>query len=107
MRRSVLRPGFFVSTANPEDVLEAWALVDVARLRAAKLSAKRDMRLFVWEWNPVNGLRRVRASAERGKVYWHAPCRRCAVDGAGCDHCEYLGSVIDPAAPVESQSDAV
>lgn len=108
MRRSVLRPGVFVSTANPEEVIDGpWSTLDYARLRAARLSKKRDSRLFVWEWNPANGLRRVRASALGGRVYWHKPCRYCGTPEAGCDACEYLGSSVDPAAPVERMSDAV
>lgn len=105
MRRSVLRPGFNVSTSNPEDVLETRALRDVARLRAAKLSRNREGRLFVWDWNPENGLRRVIASAEKGVVRWHRACRRC--DERGCDDCEYLGSIVDHTGPAERWCDSI
>lgn len=105
MRKSVLRPGANVSTADPADVLETFATVDTARLRAAKLSRKLAKRLFVWEWNPANGLRRVRSSARDGLVYWHKACQGC--DERGCVSCEYLGSVVDQSAPVERECDSV
>lgn len=99
------RPGWHVSTGNPEEVLETWSMRDNARLRAAKLSARLGKRLFVWEWNPANGLRRVKASAEDGVVRWHKACRWC--DERGCEECEYLGSVVDRDAPAERAGDAL
>lgn len=103
--KSTLRPGFFVSCKDPNAVIEVRATIDYARLRAARLSEKRGERMFVWEWNSANGLRRVRASATAGLVYWHRPCRSCSE--RGCDCCEDLGSVIDPGAQVEHAGDSV
>lgn len=106
MRRSVLRPGWHVTTGNPEEEVDSpSSTVDYARLRAARLSKKLGKRLIVWEWNPANGLRRVRASAEGGMVRWHKPCRFC--NEQGCDDCELLGSVVDQAAPIERAGDAL
>lgn len=95
MRRS----GWFVSTANPDEVIEEAATRDYARMRASRLSKRLARRIFVWSWNPANGLRRVSSSADGGAVRWHRPCRWCSEQG--CDSCEYLGSVVDEEAPVE------
>ncbi len=78
---------------------------DTARLRAARLSSRTGQRLFVWDWNPTNGLRRVKASAEDGVVRWYRPCASCAE--RGCDACEYLGSVPDRDALAERSNDAL
>ena len=104
MRRSVLRPEWYVSTEDPKNVVETCLTRDFARFRAAKLSLC-GKRFFVWEWNPENGLRRVKASADGGKVFWHKPCRLC--DERGCDGCEYLGSTVDPGAPIEKNGDVL
>jgi hypothetical protein len=106
VRKSVLHRGYFVSTGNPEDVVAGpFSILDFARLRAAKLTTKRDGSLYVWEWNPENGLRRVRAHAQGGLVYWRKPCRLC--DERGCDACGHLGAVVDKDAPVERAGEGV
>ncbi len=100
------RPGWFVSTGDPDDVVEGpYVTLDVARLRSAKASRRLGKRLFVWEWNHANGLRKVRSSSKEGVTHWHRPCGIC--DEKGCEACEFFGSVVDEKAPIERECDSV
>lgn len=72
------RSGVYVSSGNPEDVIEVCASRDFARLRAAKLSRKMGRPLYVWEWSEETGLRKCFASGTpQGLVFWRKPCRFC------------------------------
>jgi uncharacterized Fe-S cluster-containing MiaB family protein len=95
----------FISTGNPEEVIESCASRDFARLRAAKLARKMDTILYVWTWNPETRLRYCFSHAAAGLVFWRKPCKWC--DARGCDFCLYLGSQVDVEALPERESDAI
>jgi hypothetical protein len=107
MRKSVLRPGFFVTTKDPNDVVEHCSTVDYARMRAARLSKRLAIRLYVWQWDASTGYRLTRATAFDGAVYWHRLCPKCHGYGLNCDQCGEIGSIIDVAAPVERAGDSI